>query len=104
MRLFYQLSLHCELAWPVKAVLKNDTSRIIRPQKIASAAAAALDNACSERYACLVLPKRQTHEKRPWKGPSRLSNAVIIDELNVSATLQVHSKVVYELPFPVLLQ
>ena len=44
----------------------------------------------------------QTHEKRLWKGPSRLSNKVTIDELNTSATLQVRNKVVYELPLPVI--
>ena len=44
----------------------------------------------------------QTHEKRLWKGPSRLSNKVTIDELNTPATLQVHNKVVYELPLPVI--
>ena len=47
-----------ELAWSLKAVLKTDTSRIIRPQQIASAAAAALDNACSETRACLVLQEK----------------------------------------------
>ena len=46
----------------------------------------------------------QTHEKRLWKGPSRLSNKVTIDELNTPATLQVHNKVVYELPLPVIVQ
>ena len=67
----------CELAWSLKAVLKTDTSRIIRPQQIASAAAAALDNACSETRACLVLQKNANSWKTPVeraKSPFEQSN------------------------------